>query len=160
MCGPTASNAVDVCVVWWWPPAQGMSRKDEYRIYAEMRQLHTNRRREPSSSVIPRLQPCERGTAKEKSTTNSQGTSKFTSPQQSYAAALRQDKQHQQPQTTHTEQQYLLQKEFQKTGLSVQALSSSNNDSVATVVHQIMTKVTKALSEEERVMVIKNWYLT
>jgi hypothetical protein len=46
------------------------------------------------------------------------------------------------------------QKEFQKTDLSVQAPSSSNNDSVATVVHQIMTKLTKAVSEEDRVMVI------
>jgi hypothetical protein len=78
----------------------------------------------------------------------------FTSPQQSYAAALRQDKQHQQPQTTHTEQQYLPQKEFQKTDLSVQAPSSSNNDTVSTVVHQIMTKLTKAVSEEDRIMVI------
>jgi hypothetical protein len=71
--------------------------------------------------------------------------SKFTSPQQSYAAALRQDKQHQQPQTTQTEQQYLPQKKFQKTDLSVQAPSSSNNDFVATVVHQIMTKFTYAV---------------
>jgi hypothetical protein len=61
-------------VVWWWPPAQGMPRKDEYRIYAEMLQLRPTRRRESSSSVIPRLQPCERRTAKEKSTTSSQGT--------------------------------------------------------------------------------------
>jgi cell division protein FtsN len=80
--------------------------------------------------------------------------SKFTSPQRSYAAALRQDKQNQQPQTTQTEQQYLPQKEFQKTELSVQATSSSNNNSVATVVHQIMTTLTKAVSEEDRVMVI------
>jgi hypothetical protein len=80
--------------------------------------------------------------------------SKFTSPEQSYAAALCQDKQHQQPQTTQTEQQYLPQKEFQNTELSVQAPSSSSNDSVATVVHQIMTKLTKAVSEEDKVMVI------
>jgi hypothetical protein len=32
--------------------------------------------------------------------------------------------------------------------------SSSNDDTVATVVHQIMTKLTKAVSEEHRVMVI------
>jgi hypothetical protein len=130
-------------VVWWWPPAQGMPRKDEYRIYTEMLQLHPNRRREYSTSVIPRLQPYERGGAKEKSTTSSQGThwEDVTSPQQSYAAALRQDKQHQQPQTTQIEQQYLPQKEFQNTGLSVQAPSSSNNDTVATEVRQIMTKL-------------------
>jgi hypothetical protein len=52
------------------------------------------------------------------------------------------------------EQQYLPQKEFQKTGLSVQAPSSSNNNTVATIVHQIMTEVTEAVSEEDRVMVI------
>jgi hypothetical protein len=80
--------------------------------------------------------------------------SKFTSPQQSYTATLHQDRQHQQPQTTQTEQQYLPQKEFQKTGLSVQAPSSSNSDTVATVVHQIMTELSKAVSEEDRVMVI------
>jgi hypothetical protein len=39
-----------------------------------MLQLHPNRRRESSSSVIPRLQPCERRTAKEKKTTSSHGT--------------------------------------------------------------------------------------
>jgi hypothetical protein len=61
-------------VVWRWPHAQGMPRKDEYRIYDEMLQLHTNRRRKTSSSIIPRLQPYERVTAKEKSITSSQGT--------------------------------------------------------------------------------------
>jgi hypothetical protein len=80
--------------------------------------------------------------------------SEFTSPQQSYTAALCEDKQHQQPQTMQTEQQYLPQKEFQKTGLSVQAPSLSNNDTVATAVHQIMSKLTKAVSEEDKVMVI------
>jgi hypothetical protein len=53
-------------VVRWWPPAQGMSRKDEYKICAELLQLRPDRRRETSSSVIPRLQPCERRTAEEK----------------------------------------------------------------------------------------------
>jgi hypothetical protein len=53
-----------------------------------------------------------------------------------------------------TEQQYLPQKKLQKTGLSVQAPSSSNNDTVATVVHQIMTQFNKAVSEEDRIMVI------
>jgi hypothetical protein len=47
--------------------------------------------------------------------------SKFTSPQHSYADALHQDKQQQQPQATQTEQQYLPQMEFQKRGLSIQA---------------------------------------
>jgi hypothetical protein len=39
--------------------------------------------------------------------------------------------------------------EFQKTGLSVQASGSSNNDTVATAVHQIMTELSKAVSEED-----------
>jgi hypothetical protein len=38
--------------------------------------------------------------------------------------------------------------------MSVQAPSSSNNEFVATVVQQIMTKLTKAESEADRVMVI------
>jgi hypothetical protein len=57
--------------------------------------------------------------------------SKFTSPEQSYAAALHQDTQHQQPQALQTDgesvqhpvpvQQHLPQQEIQKTGLSVKA---------------------------------------
>jgi hypothetical protein len=50
-----------------------MPRKEEYTIYAEMLQLHPTRRRESSSSVIPRMQPRERRTVKEKSTKSSQG---------------------------------------------------------------------------------------
>jgi hypothetical protein len=46
-------------------------RKDEYRI-TELLQLHTSRR-ETSSSVISRMQLREKGTAKEKNTTSSQG---------------------------------------------------------------------------------------
>jgi hypothetical protein len=54
--------------------------------------------------------------------------SKFTSPEQSYAAALHQDTQYQQPQTLQTDgktkqhpAQHLPQQEIQKTGLSIQA---------------------------------------
>jgi hypothetical protein len=57
------------------------------------------------------------------------------------------------PQTTQTEQQYLPQYKFQKTGLLVQVPSSSNSDTVATLVHQIMTELGKAVSVD-RVMVI------
>jgi hypothetical protein len=133
-----------------------MPGKDLYRIYDKMLQLHPNRRRETSSIVIPKLQPCGKGRAQRAPKRPSGRTffSKLTSPQQSYAAALRQDKEHQEPQTTQTEKQYVPQEEFQKTGLSVQAPSSSNNDTVATVVHHIMTKLTKAESEKERVMFI------
>jgi hypothetical protein len=97
------------------------------------------------------MQPRERRTAKEKGKMSSQGISgrtllfKFTSPQHSYADALRQDKQLQEPEATQTEQQYLPQKEFQKSGLSVQAPSSSANDTVAPVVHQIMIELSKAV---------------
>jgi hypothetical protein len=51
---------------------------------------------------------------------------------------------------------YLPQKEFQITGLSVQAPSSSNNNmlNVVTVVQQIMAKLTKAVSEEDILKVI------
>jgi hypothetical protein len=75
--------------------------------------------------------------------------SKFSSLEQSHAAALRQDKIHQRPQATHPVQQYLPQKEVQETGLSAQAQSSSNNDTVAIVVHQTMIELSKAESEEE-----------
>jgi hypothetical protein len=65
-------------------------------MYTELMQLHPSRRRETSSSIILRMQPHERKTAKEKSTTISQETErmfffKLTSPEQSYAAELHQD---------------------------------------------------------------------
>jgi hypothetical protein len=93
--------------------------------------------------------------------------SKFTSSEQSYAASLRQDTQHQQPQAPQTDrrsvqhpiQQHLPQQEFQKRGLTVQAPSSSGSDTVATVVHQIMTELSEAVSEEDRVMVITKMVL-
>jgi hypothetical protein len=84
--------------------------------------------------------------------------SKFTSPEQSYAAELRQDTQHQQPQATHSYreqlrtavQKHLSQKEIHKMGLSVQAPSSSNYGmlNVDTVVRQIMTDLSEAVSEK------------
>jgi hypothetical protein len=54
----------------------------------------------------------------------------------------------------HPVQYYLSQQEYQKPGLSVQAPSLSNNISVATVLHQIMTELSGVLSEEDIVMVI------
>jgi hypothetical protein len=44
--------------------------------------------------------------------------------------------------------------EFQKTGLSVQAPSSSDSDAVATVVQQIMIELSEVVSKEDRIMVI------
>jgi hypothetical protein len=45
---------------------------------------------------------------------------------------------------------------FQKTGLSVQASISTNNETleIATVVQQVMTELSEAVSEEDKVMVI------
>jgi hypothetical protein len=53
-------------------------------------------------------------------------------------------------------QQYLPQQEIQKTGLSVWAPSLTNNDmlKVVTVVQQIMTELSEAVSEKDKIMVI------
>jgi hypothetical protein len=85
--------------------------------------------------------------------------SKFTTPEQSYTAALCLDTQHQQPQALqtggkslrHPVQQHLPQQEIQKTGLSVQASSSTNNDmlKVATVVQQIMTELSETVRRRQ-----------
>jgi hypothetical protein len=90
--------------------------------------------------------------------------SKFTSPGQSYAAALWQDTQRQQPQALQTDgrsvwdpmQQHQSQQEIQKTGLSVQIPSSSNSDmlKVTTVMQQIMTELSEAVSEKDKIMVV------
>jgi hypothetical protein len=83
-------------------------------------------------------------------------SSKFTSPEQSYAAELRQDTQHQQPQALQTDgksvQQHLSQQEIQKTDLSVWAPSSSNSGllNVATVVQQFMIELSEAVSEKTK----------
>jgi hypothetical protein len=92
--------------------------------------------------------------------------SKFTSPEQSFAAALLQETQHQQAQALQTcgkslwrpMQQHLSQQEIQKTGLSVQAPRSINNNplKVATVVQQIMTELSEAVSERNKIMAISN----
>jgi hypothetical protein len=89
---------------------------------------------------------------------------KFTSAEESYAAPMPQETQQQQPHVPQTDgrsvqhpvQQYLPQQEFQKTGLSVQSPSSSDNDKlkVATVVQQNMKKLNEAVSEEGKVMII------
>jgi hypothetical protein len=54
----------------------------------------------------------------------------------------------------HPVQQQLQQHEFQKTDLSVQAPSSSDNDKleVATAVRQSMRELSEAVSEEDKVM--------
>jgi hypothetical protein len=145
-----------------------MSQKDGYRIYAELLQWHPSRRRETSFNVISRMQPCERRRARgpRKGSSGRTFFSKFTSPEQSYATALS-GHSHQQPQAPqrggksvrHPVQNSLLQEEFQKTDLSVQASSSCNNGTAATIVHQIMTELSGALSQEDRVMVITKMVL-
>jgi hypothetical protein len=66
-----------------------------------MLQLHPSRRGETAASIIPRLQLCERVTAKEKAQRVPKGLSgrkffsNFMSPEQSYASALSQDTQYQ-----------------------------------------------------------------
>jgi hypothetical protein len=52
-------------------------------------------------------------------------------------------------------QQHLPQQEIQKTRLSVQAPSSSNSDmlKVTNVVQQIMTELSEAVSEKDKLMV-------
>jgi hypothetical protein len=56
----------------------------------------------------------------------------------------------------HPVQQQLPQQEIQKTSLSVQARSSSDNDKlkVAIVVRQIMRELGEAVSEEDEVMIV------
>jgi hypothetical protein len=52
-------------------------------------------------------------------------------------------------------QQHLPQQEIQRTGLSVQAPSSSNNDTlkVAIILPQIVTELSEAVSEKDKIMV-------
>jgi hypothetical protein len=52
-------------------------------------------------------------------------------------------------------QQHLTYQEIQRTGLSVQAPSSTKNDSfkIATVVQQIMTELSEAVSEKDKLMI-------
>jgi hypothetical protein len=72
---------------------------------------------------------------------------KLNSPEQSYAAALRKDNKHQQPQVPQTDEksvrqpvhQRLPQEEIQNTYLSVRAYNSPYNYIVAAVVHEIIT---------------------
>jgi hypothetical protein len=86
-----------------------------------------------------------------------------------YAAALCQDTQHQQPQAPqtygksvrHPAQQHLPQQEIQRTGPSVQAPSSTNNDTlnIATVVQQMIIELSEAVSEKEKILVITKMVL-
>jgi hypothetical protein len=98
--------------------------------------------------------------------------SKFTSPEQPFAAALCQDTQHQQPQRHCRHmgkacdhpipmQQHLPQQEIQRTGLSVHApsLTNSNMLKVTTVLQQIMRELSEAVSEKDKITVITKMVL-
>jgi hypothetical protein len=75
-----------------------------------------------------------------------------------------QETQHQQPLAPQTcekslqtpVQLHLSQQEIQRTGLSVQAPSSTNNETlkVVTVVQHVMTDLSEALSEKGKIMLI------
>jgi hypothetical protein len=134
-------------VVWWRSPAQGMPRKDECRIYAEFLQLPTSRRRETSSKLISRMRKREKRTAKEKSTTTSEGILREelhcvkTSTPATTGTADTWDKR------SAPREAVSPPKKFQKTG-SVQAPSWLNNDTVATVVQHVMTELSELLRRQ------------
>jgi hypothetical protein len=77
--------------------------------------------------------------------------------------------QHQQPQAPQTYgkcfqttvQQHQPQQEIQRTGLSVQAPSSANNGmlNIVTVVQLIITELSEAVSEKDKIMVITEMIL-
>jgi hypothetical protein len=116
--------------------------------------LHPRRRRETSSSIIPRLQPYKRINAKVSSITNPKGSS----PHQSSLLKLHSIKTHNINNHRHCRQigeasrTLCSSSSSQKTGQSVQAPSSPKDDvlKVATVVQQIMTELSEAVSEEEK----------
>jgi hypothetical protein len=58
-------------------------------------------------------------------------------------------------------QQHLPQQEIQKTGLSVQAPSSSNSAmlKVTTVEQQITTELCEAVSDKDKKWSLQKWYL-
>jgi hypothetical protein len=70
MSGPTASNPLDVCGAVVATFIEN-ALKRQIQNLCQAAAVPPWRRRETSSSIIPRLQPCERRTAKEKSTISS-----------------------------------------------------------------------------------------
>jgi hypothetical protein len=127
--------------------------------------LHPRRSRETPSSVIPSC-PFAKGVLRNlrakgppRGSSGRIFFSKFTSQEQSYAAAFRQDMQHQQPHAPQTYGNNLRSpcsgifhnRKFREQVLSVQAPSSSNSDKlkIATVVQQIMTEISEALRKRQ-----------
>jgi hypothetical protein len=162
MSGPAASNPLDVCGV----VVPACKRNVLTRQVQNLRQVLQLQPHPASCRGYSSAKELGKGTAQRAPKGSSEGTffSKFTLPEHSYSAALRQDTQHQHPQAQQTDvksvrhpvQQHLPQQEIQQTGLSVQAPSSSNSDmlKVATVMQQIMTELSKTMLEKDKLMVI------
>jgi hypothetical protein len=119
-----------------------MPWKDKYRIYAELLQFNPSRR-ETSSSVVSRLQPYERTTAKEKYTSSEVILWADVLLQVHLTrAALRSctASRHTRPESTCTVdmwvkladpvQQHLPLQENERTGLSVHAPNSTDNNTL------------------------------
>jgi hypothetical protein len=68
MPGPAVSKPFD----WCGAVTATCRKKDKYRMDAGVLQLYHRRKRETSSTAMPKLQPCER-TAKEMSRNSSEG---------------------------------------------------------------------------------------
>jgi hypothetical protein len=161
MSGPIGSNQIDICGVVVATRTGNAPKKMNAEstpsccnfIQAEGEKTHAASY--PGCSHSKR--ELQRGTAKRTPKGHSNSTSEL-----SFAAALHQDNQHQQPKEPqkegnnirHPVKHYLSQQEFQEPGLSAQAASSSINNTVATIVHQIMTELSGLVSEEDRVIVI------
>jgi hypothetical protein len=134
-----------------------MLLEDEHRIYAELLQLHPSRR-ETSSSVISRLQPCERRTAQQSPKGSSErmwgGSPHQSSSTQVHCIRTRNHRHIGEacwppcssicPNRTFREQ------------VPVQAPSSTN---CGIVVQQIMTELTEHVSKEDKIMVVTKMVL-
>jgi hypothetical protein len=60
MYGTTASNPFDGCGAVVATLNREFPEKKQYRIYADLLQMHTSKSRETSSSAVSRMQPRER----------------------------------------------------------------------------------------------------
>jgi hypothetical protein len=58
-------------------------------------------------------------------------------------------------------QQHLLEHEIQKTGLAARASSSTNSDTlqIATLLQQIITELSEAVSEKDKIIIITKMVL-
>jgi hypothetical protein len=155
MFGPTASNSLDVCGAL---VATCLGN-------AELLKLNPRRRRETSSSVITRLQACERRTTNEMNTTRSQGILREVSHLTRAALRSRTASRHATPATTGTTDRcsnICHNRKFRKPvcyyRVSVR-LTLNDMIKVAIVVKQIMRELSKAGSEKDKIMIITKMVL-